>query len=75
MLYRPHSRIIDAINLALTLTAFYKNGTNLFRAENLLVLVKDFLHNLAVFLTPHCKPSVLAFVSADMIVKSATVNF
>ena len=57
------------------MTTFYKNGTNLFRAENLLVLVKDFLHNMAIFLTPLGKPSVLAFVSADMIVKSATVNF
>lgn len=44
------------------MTAFYKNGTNLFRAEDLVVLVKDFLNNTAIFLTPLGKPSILATV-------------
>lgn len=56
------------------MTAFYKNGTNLFRTENLVVLVKDFLHNTAIFLTPLGKPSILAFISEDMVVKCAAVN-
>ena len=56
------------------MTAFYKNGTNLLRAENLVVLVKYFLHNMAIFLMPLGKPGILTFVSEDMVVKSAAVN-
>lgn len=58
-------------HLAITL---HENGRKLFWAENLMVLVKDLLYNMAIFLTPFSKPSIFTFVPADVIVKGAAVD-
>ena len=55
-------------------TTLHENGAKLFWAENLMVLVKNLLYNMAVFLTPFSKPRISTFVSADVIVKGAAVD-